>query len=60
MVPFEAFSIEEPQSSSAFCSGCDGGTQCDKLAARTVLSCASATLALIASAAPSSDELACS
>ena len=31
MVPFEAFSIEAPHSSSAFCSGCDGGTQCDEL-----------------------------
>src|SRR5580765_2980741 len=29
MVPFEAFSTEAPHSSSAFCSGCAGGTQCD-------------------------------
>src|SRR6266571_4225083 len=29
MVPFEAFSTDAPQSSSAFCSGCAGGTQCE-------------------------------
>ena len=39
MVPPEAFSTEPPQSSSAFCSGCDGGTQCDSLSSK-VLSCA--------------------
>ena len=41
MVPFEAFSIEAPQSSIAFCSGCDGGTQCERRSSK-VLSCADA------------------
>src|SRR6266581_4379974 len=31
MVPFDAFSTEAPHSSIAFCSGCDGGTQCESL-----------------------------
>src|SRR5262245_59064574 len=52
MVPFEAFSIEEPQSSSAFCKGCDGGTQCDRRSS-IVLSCACAAPAHRTSAAPS-------
>src|ERR1043165_8828555 len=29
MVPFDAFSTDAPHSSSAFCSGCAGGTQCE-------------------------------
>src|SRR5690242_13422612 len=41
MVPFEAFCTDAPQSSSAFCSGCAGGTQCESLSSK-VLSCASA------------------
>src|ERR1700721_1207956 len=41
MVPFEAFSTEAPHSSSAFCSGCAGGTQCDSFKSN-VLSCAPA------------------
>src|SRR6266851_2012707 len=41
MVPFEAFSIEAPHSSIAFCSGCVGGTQCESLSSN-VLSWASA------------------
>src|SRR2546421_1148390 len=49
MVPFEAFSTDAPQSSSAFCSGCDGGTQCARRNSN-VLSCADAMPALIASA----------
>src|SRR6266487_4338934 len=52
MVPFEAFSIDEPQSSSAFCKGCDGGTQCDSRSSK-VLSWADAAPAAITSAAPS-------
>jgi hypothetical protein len=34
MVPLEAFSTEAPQSSSAFCSGWDGGTQWDSLSSK--------------------------
>src|ERR1700733_6323587 len=41
MVPFEAFWMSSPHSSIAFCSGCDGGTQCDSLSSK-VLSCADA------------------
>src|ERR1700722_4357519 len=41
MVPFEAFWMSSPQSSIAFCSGCDGGTQCDSFSSK-VLSCADA------------------
>src|SRR5260370_25399409 len=41
MVPFEAFSIDAPQSSMALCSGWLGGTQWDSLSS-TVLSCADA------------------
>src|SRR6476660_3035611 len=52
MVPFEAFSTDEPQSSSAFCNGCDGGTQCAILSSN-VLSCAIAVLAARLKAAPS-------
>src|SRR5690606_29606025 len=29
IVPFDAFSTDAAHSSSAFCSGCDGGTQCE-------------------------------
>src|SRR6185312_6382439 len=50
MVPPESFSTEAPQSSSAFCSGCDGGTQCDSLSSK-VLSCADAALTAPANAA---------
>src|SRR6476646_3891951 len=41
MVPPDAFSTAAPQSSSAFCSGCDAGTQCDSFSSK-VLSCANA------------------
>src|SRR5580700_11949906 len=41
MVPFEAFWMSSPQSSIAFCNGCDGGTQCDSFSSK-VLSCADA------------------
>src|SRR3984885_2844348 len=41
MVPPESFSIEAPYSSSAFCKGCDGGTQCDNFSSK-VFSCADA------------------
>src|SRR5580700_10515977 len=41
MVPFEAFWMSSPQSSMAFCNGCDGGTQCDSFSSK-VLSCADA------------------
>src|SRR5260221_9028249 len=41
MVPPEAFSTAAPQSSSAFCSGCDAGTQCDSFSSK-VFSCANA------------------
>src|SRR4029077_119331 len=44
MVPPESFSTDAPHSSRAFCSGCDGGTQCDSLSSN-VLSCASAPVA---------------
>src|ERR1019366_9060192 len=40
MVPPESFSTEAPHSSSAFCNGCDGGTQCESLSSK-VLSWAS-------------------
>src|ERR1044072_1440184 len=41
MVPPDAFSTAAPQSSSAFCKGCDAGTQCDSFSSK-VFSCASA------------------
>src|SRR5258706_934728 len=41
MVPPEAFSTAAPQSSRAFCSGCDAGTQCDSFSSK-VFSCANA------------------
>src|ERR1044072_4765975 len=41
MVPPDAFSTAAPQSSSAFCNGCDAGTQCDSFSSK-VFSCASA------------------
>src|ERR1700686_5386419 len=41
MGPFEAFWMSSPQSSIAFCSGCEGGTQCDSFSSK-VLSCADA------------------
>src|ERR1700674_4806162 len=50
MVPFESFSTEAPQSSSAFCSGCEGGTQCEILSSR-VFSCASAQTVVAANRA---------
>src|SRR5262249_38249864 len=39
MVPPDSFSIAAPQSSNAFCSGCDAGTQCDIFRSK-VFSCA--------------------
>src|SRR5580704_16246153 len=47
MVPPDAFSTAAPQSSSAFCSGCDAGTQCDNFSS-IVFSCASAGVTLAA------------
>src|SRR6202035_3434233 len=41
MLPLEACWTEVPQSSSAFCSGCEGGTQCEILSSK-VFSWASA------------------
>src|SRR3954470_8390274 len=41
MVPPDSFSTAAPQSSSAFCSGCDAGTQCDTFSSK-VFSCANA------------------
>src|SRR5260221_315169 len=41
LVPPDAFSTAAPQSSRAFCSGCDAGTQCDSLSSK-VFSCAQA------------------
>src|ERR1700693_3913044 len=41
MVPFEAFWMSSPHCSIAFCSGCDGGTQCDSFSSEG-LSCADA------------------
>src|SRR3954454_2981372 len=34
MVPPEAFSTAAPQSSSAFCKGCEAGTQCDSFSSK--------------------------
>src|SRR5580693_9802054 len=48
MVPPLSFSTAAPQSSSAFCSGCDAGTQCDSFSSK-VFSCASAGVTLAAS-----------
>src|SRR5260221_5741267 len=48
MVPPDAFSTAAPQSSSAFCSGCDAGTQCDSFSSK-VFSCANAGVTLAAS-----------
>src|SRR5665647_3066022 len=48
MVPPDAFSTDAPQSSSAFCSGCDAGTQCDSFRSK-VFSCANAGVTLAAS-----------
>ncbi len=48
MVPPEAFSTAAPQSSSAFCSGCDAGTQCEIFSSK-VFSCANAGVTLTAS-----------
>src|SRR5271157_3968620 len=52
MVPFEAFWMSSPQSSIAFCNGCDGGTQCDNFSSK-VLSCADAVPKLSTSASAS-------
>jgi hypothetical protein len=41
IVPPDSFSTSAPQTSSAFCKGCDGGTQCDSLSSK-VFSCAMA------------------
>ena len=48
MVPPDSFSTAAPQSSSAFCSGCDAGTQCDNFRSK-VFSCANAGVTLAAS-----------
>ena len=48
MVPPDSFSTAEPQSSSAFCSGCDAGTQCDSFSSK-VFSCANAGVTVAAS-----------
>src|SRR6201995_888268 len=48
MVPPEAFSTAAAQSSSAFCSGCDAGTQCEIFRSK-VFSCANAGVTLAAS-----------
>ena len=48
MVPPESFSTAAPQSSSAFCSGCDAGTQCDIFSSK-FFSCAIAGVTLAAS-----------
>src|SRR3954454_24440722 len=48
MVPPDSFSTAAPQSSSAFCSGCDAGTQCDSLSSK-VFSCPNAGVTLAAS-----------
>src|ERR1700727_3344965 len=50
MVPPDSFSTPAPQSSSAFCSGCDAGTQCDSFSSQ-VLSCASAGVTLTVNSA---------
>src|SRR4051794_22087081 len=47
MVPPDSFSTAAPQSSSAFCSGCEAGTQCDSLSSK-VFSCANAGVTLAA------------
>ena len=36
MVPPESFSIDAPHSSIDFCSGCDGGTQCESLSSNVL------------------------
>src|SRR5450631_737095 len=36
MVPPDSFSTEAPHSSSAFCNGCDGGTQCESLSSKVL------------------------
>src|ERR1051326_9207527 len=48
MVPPEAFSTAAPQSSIAFCSGCEAGTQCEIFNSK-VFSCANAGVTLAAS-----------
>jgi hypothetical protein len=48
MEPPDAFWTAAPQSSSAFCSGCDAGTQCDNFSSK-VFSCANAGVTLAAS-----------
>src|SRR5580704_9629236 len=48
MVPPDAFSTAAPQSSSAFCSGCEAGTQCEIFSSK-VFSCANAGVTLKAS-----------
>src|SRR5580700_4001835 len=47
MVPPDAFSTAAPQSSNAFCSGCEAGTQCDSFRSK-VFSCANAGVTLAA------------
>src|ERR1700680_5102616 len=53
MVPPDAFSTAAPQSSSAFCSGCDAGTQCEIFSSK-VFSCANAGVTLAASSSAKS------
>ena len=48
MVPPDSFSTAAAQSSSAFCSGCEAGTQCDIFRSK-VFSCANAGVTLAAS-----------
>ncbi len=56
MVPPDSFSTAAPQSSSAFCSGCDAGTQCDSFSSK-VFSCANAGVTLAASSSANNDFL---
>src|SRR2546422_7724031 len=55
MVPFDAFSTEAPHSSIAFCSGCDGGTQCESLSSTGLSWVSPAQGQASASAAPSAN-----
>src|SRR5579871_160397 len=53
MVPPEAFSTAAAQSSSAFCRGCEAGTQCEIFSSK-VFSCAEAGAAQTANSTASS------
>src|SRR5580704_10090335 len=48
MVPPDSFSTAAPQSSSAFCSGCEAGTQCEIFRLK-VFSCPNAGVMLVTS-----------